>query len=551
MARGHTTDDAPAMRLPGRSFDPLRTLGRRFAGATGLILLVALIAYVDRSGYTDGAGGTLTPLDALYYSTVSLTTTGYGDIYPSSQSARAITAFVITPLRVIFLVLLVGTTVEILTERTRHAWRVRRWRDTVQEHTIVCGYGSKAVNAIEALCGNGIPRDRVVVIEPDQARAAAALAAGHPVVIGSSTRRASLIEADVHDARTVVVTVGEDDTAVLTILTVKELNPDAIVTATVHEQENAHLLRQSGASMVVPSTGAAGRLAGIATFSPALVSVIDDLLTVGQGIELVEHELGPGEGTSLDERHEQVILVIRDGESLLWNDPRVEPLRPGDRLVEITTASAAAAADGVARVFVTRTLPGPALSRLSAAGHEVTVHGGALPPTRAELLSGVAGADGLLSLLTDRIDAEVLDAAPALRAIANYAVGCDNIDLAAAGARGIPVGGDARRADRRHGRPRDGAAARRRAPAARGAAPPSATGGWQTWEPRGWLGLELRGARLAIVGLGRIGRAVAQRAAAFGMEIEPVGRDDDLHAALGRADVVSLHCPADAARRGT
>ncbi len=78
----------------------------------------------------------------------------------------------------------------------------------MQDHTIVCGYGSKAVNAIEALCGNGVARDHVVVIEPDKARADAALAAGHPVVIGSSTRRASLIEADVHDARTVVVTVG-------------------------------------------------------------------------------------------------------------------------------------------------------------------------------------------------------------------------------------------------------------------------------------------------------------------------------------------------------
>lgn len=338
MAGARTPDDAPAIRLPGPPFNPLRILARRFAGATALIILVALIAYVDRSGYTDGAGGTLTPLDAVYYATVSLTTTGYGDIYPSSQGARAVTAFVITPLRVIFLVLLVGTTVEILTERTRHAWRVRRWRNTVQDHTIVCGYGAKAVNAIEALCGNGVARDRVVVIEPDETRAAAARAAGHPVVVGSSTRRASLVEADVGDARSVVVAVDGDDTAVLTILTVRELNAGAVVAATVHEQENAHLLRQSGANTVVPSTGASGRLAGIATFSPALVGVIDDLLTVGSGIELVEHELGPDEDTGLDERHEQVILVIRDGESLLWNDPRAEPLRPGDRLVEITTA---------------------------------------------------------------------------------------------------------------------------------------------------------------------------------------------------------------------
>lgn len=338
MAPGRTTDDAPVMRLPGRPFNPLRTLARRFAGATGLILLVALIAYLDRSGYTDGAGGSLTPLDAVYYATVSLTTTGYGDIYPSSQGARAITAFVITPLRVVFLVLLVGTTVEILTESTRHAWRVRRWRNTVQNHIIVCGYGTKGESAIQALCGNGLPRDRIVVIEPEETRAHAALRAGHAVVEGSSTRRASLLEADVGEARAVVVAVDRDDTAVLTVLTVRELNSQALVSATAREEENAHLLRQSGASIVVPSTSASGRLVGIATFSPALVSVIDDLLTVGRGIELVERELSPGEGTRLDERHEQVILVIRDGESLLWNDPRAEPLRPGDRLVEITTA---------------------------------------------------------------------------------------------------------------------------------------------------------------------------------------------------------------------
>jgi glyoxylate reductase len=74
-------------------------------------------------------------------------------------------------------------------------------------------------------------------------------------------------------------------------------------------------------------------------------------------------------------------------------------------------------------------------------------------------------------------------------------------------------------------------------------------GRWRTWEPAGWLGLELREATLAIVGFGRIGRAVAERARAFGMRVEPVGRGDDLHAALGRADVVSLHVPLTPATR--
>ncbi|MCD6726157.1 MAG: D-glycerate dehydrogenase [Solirubrobacteraceae bacterium] len=196
----------------------------------------------------------------------------------------------------------------------------------------------------------------------------------------------------------------------------------------------------------------------------------------------------------------------------------------------------------MARVFVTRELPGDAVGRLTAAGHEVTVHPGDMPPTREQLAAGAAGADGLLSMLTDRIDVELLDKAPSLRAIANYVVGSDNIDLGAAQARGIAVGVTP---DVLTDATADLAmalllSAARRLPQA---AADVRGGAWRTWEPAGWLGLELRGARLVLIGYGRIGRAVGERAAAFGMEVEPVGRGDDLHAALGRADVVSLHAP--------
>ncbi len=202
----------------------------------------------------------------------------------------------------------------------------------------------------------------------------------------------------------------------------------------------------------------------------------------------------------------------------------------------------------MAHVFVTRALPGDALDRLREAGHDVVVHPGDVPPARAELLAGVVSADGLLPLLTERIDAEVLDGAPKLRAIANYAVGCDNIDLAAAAARGIPVGVTP---DVLTDATADLAmalllAAARHLP---DAAQSVRDGGWRTFEPRGWLGLELRGATIAIVGPGRIGRAVADRATAFGMNVELVGRGDDLRAALARADVVSLHAPLNDATR--
>jgi glyoxylate reductase len=195
----------------------------------------------------------------------------------------------------------------------------------------------------------------------------------------------------------------------------------------------------------------------------------------------------------------------------------------------------------MARCFVTRALPGRALDRLAAA-HDVTVWPGELPPPPDALRAAVADAEGLLSLLTDRVDAALLDAAPRLRVVSNYAVGRDNIDLAAARQRGIAVGVTP---DVLTGATADLALALLLAVARNlpQAAADVRAGAWRTWEPARWLGLELDGAELAIVGAGRIGRATARRAAAFGMRITLVGRHDDLHAALRRADVVSLHAP--------
>jgi glyoxylate reductase len=195
----------------------------------------------------------------------------------------------------------------------------------------------------------------------------------------------------------------------------------------------------------------------------------------------------------------------------------------------------------MARCLVTRGLPGAELDRLREL-HEVELWSGELPPERAWLLEHVRGVEGLLCLLTDRIDAELMDAAGELRVISNFAVGCDNIDLAAAAAREIPVGctpdvlTDAT-ADLTMALML--AVARHLPSAERNVR----EGRWRTWEPSGWLGLELRGATLAIVGPGRIGSAVATRARAFGMDVRLVGRTSDLSAALAEADVVSLHAP--------
>jgi glyoxylate reductase len=207
----------------------------------------------------------------------------------------------------------------------------------------------------------------------------------------------------------------------------------------------------------------------------------------------------------------------------------------------------------MARCVVTRKLPFPALERLRAV-HEIEVWRGALPPSPAELRELTADAEGLLCMLTDAIDAGLIDACPKLRAIANFAVGTDNIDVAHAASRGIAVGNTPgvlteTTADLTFALIL--AVSRKIAESAQSVR----DGEWWTWEPAGWLGTDVHGATLGIVGPGLIGEAVARRGEGFGMTILRAGRSPgpgrvDLDQLLAESDVVSLHCPLTEATRG-
>jgi len=183
-----------------------------------------------------------------------------------------------------------------------------------------------------------------------------------------------------------------------------------------------------------------------------------------------------------------------------------------------------------------RTVVGPDL--------DLDVWDGDLPPPREDLLARVAGADGLLALLTERVDAELLDAAPSLQVVANHAVGVDNVDVEACTARGIwvthtPDAVTESTADLTWALIL--AAARRIGEGERLLRAGRFTG----WTPTLLLGLELRGATLGIVGLGRIGEAVARRARGFGMHVlhTTTRGGIPLEELLARSDVVTLHCP--------
>jgi voltage-gated potassium channel len=289
--------DGGGVGLPVRAITPLRSVGRRAMFAVCLVIAAALIVYSARSGYRDSAhpDQPLSFLDALYYSTVTLTTTGYGDIVPVTNLTRLENTFIITPIRIAFLIALVGTTLGVLAERTRTDWRVARWRSRVDSHTIVVGFGTMGRSAVRTLLEANVPPNAIVVVDEDTSMVHDANVAGLTAVTGDATRAKVLASAEAGKADRIIVAVPRDDTAVLITLTARQFSPDAIIVATIRASENEPLLRQSGADHVIVSAEAAGRLLGLTATDSAVGGVIANLLSCGddRGLYLYERRWPP------------------------------------------------------------------------------------------------------------------------------------------------------------------------------------------------------------------------------------------------------------------
>lgn len=336
-AQEETVLTPAVIHLPRGFASPLRALGIRLAAALFLVALIVTLVYIDRDGYRDVNEDGLSLLDAAYYSVVTLSTTGYGDITPVSPSARFINVIVVTPARVMFLIILVGTTLEVLTEQYRKNIRLTRWRRKVKDHVIVCGYGTKGRSAVTALLETGVEKDRIVVVERDPAAVRQAAAAGLVVIEGSATRSAVLKDAHVTNAKAVIIAAHSDDASVLIALTVRQLtNGQVRIIAAAREAENAPLLKQSGAHQVIVSAATAGRLLGLSTSAPPLIDVVEDLLTPGEGMALAVRSATRDElGKSPRGLDEVVIALVRRGRVVSLAEPETSAIEAGDNLVYV------------------------------------------------------------------------------------------------------------------------------------------------------------------------------------------------------------------------
>jgi voltage-gated potassium channel len=325
------------IHLPLVRQGPLRALAVRLALAITLVLVTVLVIYADRDGYRDVNEDGLTLLDCFYYAVVSLSTTGYGDITPVTPDARLVNVLVITPARVLFLIILVGTTLEVLTDQYRNSLRVTRWRRKLKDHIIICGYGTKGRAAVSALLETGYDKSRIVLVENRDEAIRQAAANGLVVIEGNATRSAVLNQADVKNCKAVIIATDSDEASVLITLTVRQLTAGQVrIIAAVREQENAALLKQSGAHHVIVSSSTAGRLLGLTTTAPPLIDVVEDLLTPGQGMALAMRSAERAEvGRNPRDLTTLVVALIRRGKVVPLGGETTQTIETGDMLVYI------------------------------------------------------------------------------------------------------------------------------------------------------------------------------------------------------------------------
>ena len=337
-------DEGVRIFLPSRRMHPALQIGLRLLVAVGALFVTAIIVYLERDCYDDnGQLGAITFIDALYYATVSLSTTGYGDIAPVCESARLVNVIVITPLRFLFLIVLIGTTVEVLTKRTREEFRQNQWRRKVHDHTVIVGFGVKGRSAARTLLENGVRTDKIVVVAQDPDGIADAMRMGLAAVKGDGRRIDILREAATERAQQIIIATDEDDTSVLVTLTARRLAPAANIVCAVRESSNADILRQSGADSVIQTAESAGNLMALTLVSPEAGDLMEDLLESGRGLEIVQRSITKEElglaPSEIDTEGEVVLAVVRDGEMHRFNQQQVRILERLDELVVIREAA--------------------------------------------------------------------------------------------------------------------------------------------------------------------------------------------------------------------
>jgi voltage-gated potassium channel len=309
----------------------------RVAAVFGLLGFAIAVHWFERDGLHDELDGHVSFLDVVYFTMISITTTGYGDIVPTSDATRMFDALVVTPIRVFFVLIFIGTAYTFVIRRSWDRWIMARLQRKLENHIVVAGYGTSGSDAVDELIARGTdPRD-IVVIDPSPAALVRAESLGCMVMEADATRDRTLEAAKVESARAMIISGGRDDTSILICLTARHLAPDLHISIAVRAEDNEIPAKQAGATTVINPVSFAGLLLAGSAGGPKISDYLADLASAHGRVRLHERDVREDEcGRSLKEIATGLgVRVYRDGKPYGFWEAEVHALRTGDRIVEI------------------------------------------------------------------------------------------------------------------------------------------------------------------------------------------------------------------------
>jgi voltage-gated potassium channel len=329
------------LQVPGRRLfiggerSVRRTLALRACVVLFLFVLVIAVFWLDRDGLRDHADGSISFIDVVYFTMVSVTTVGYGDIVPVTEQARLVDALFVTPIRLFIWLIFIGTAYQLVLQRLIEDFRMRRLQARLQGHVVLCGYGHSGRCAAAELVARGFDKEHILIVDIDQARLEDAAEHGYIGILGNASREETLRQTMLEQARALLVCTDRDDTNVLITLTARNLAPNVRIVARVEEAENDKLVRQSGADSTVLPSRVGGILMADSVESSHMAAYVMDLISAGGQVTLVEREPLPEEiGRRPIESQSLIVRVVRDQHphSIWESDMRIQP---GDKLIVI------------------------------------------------------------------------------------------------------------------------------------------------------------------------------------------------------------------------
>ncbi len=332
---------APRVIITPNAWSPTRILITRLGIAVLLFALIFSLLWWDRDGLRDQHDGEISFTDIVYFTMITVSTVGYGDIVPVSTRARLLDALVITPIRLGIWLLFLGTAYQLIIRQYMEGYRMAKLQATLNRHIIICGFGHTGLSATKELIARGVNADQVIVIDTHEERVRVAGSLGVAAIQADATQEAVLRDAVIDNAKAVIIAAGRDDSNALTLLTARHLNPTVRIIVSAKEEENVKLFKQGGADAIVSPATFGGYIIAAAVDHGHMVQYLDDLLTAGGQVSLLERTVRPDEigKTPADLKPDVLLRLYRDGTMIsLSKLNQVERLQAGDILVLLTSA---------------------------------------------------------------------------------------------------------------------------------------------------------------------------------------------------------------------